>query len=465
MKKKLLWTMVLLSCLSNLKCNQIEKPDHPKGQSRSIDFESIIETAKEKVFPALVCVKVVFEEYERGERKQREALGSGVIISPDGYAVTNNHVVEKATRIKCILYDRRMLSAKLIGRDKDTDLALIKIEPAKPEEVFSWAEFNNSSLSLTGKLKAGDFVMALGAPWGFERSVSLGIVGNAERFIDDYSEYSLWIQTDASINPGNSGGPLINTDGKIVGINTLGSFFGGDMAFSVPGHTAQRVVEHLKKDGEIKRAWTGLQIQPLRDLRKETFLNRDTGVLVSSVDKDSPALKAGIQIGDLILKVNHLETNGVYDTNLPEIRWFLGDLPVNQPAEFEVERNGKISLVKITPREKGKVEGEEFDCKRWDLTVKEINEFADPDLYYYHKKGVYIRGVQYPGNAEKAGFRGHDIILEIDNRPLTGLEDIKKLYEEITKDEKREKKLMAKILRGGTPRLLILKYDVDYDKE
>lgn len=434
--------------------------DLPQPPSRSIDFESIIERAKSKVFPALVYVKPILEEFERGERKQIIVVGSGVIVTPDGYTITNNHVVEKATRIKCVLYDQRMISAKLIGRDKDTDLALIKLEQKTPDEKFPIAEYGDSD-----KLEGGNFVMALGAPWGFSRSISLGIVGNAQRFIDGYSEYSLWIQTDASINPGNSGGPLINTDGKIVGVNTLGMFFGGDMGFSIPSNTIKRVVEHLKQHGEIKRSWTGIRIQPLRDLKRETFLERDTGVLIASVDKDSPAEKSGIQVGDLILKVNNIPTNGVYDTDLPKIRWLLGDLPVNQPAEFQIQRGEQASTVSITPRDKGKIEGEDYDCKRWDMTVKEINEFADPDLFYYQKKGVYVQGIQYPGNASTAGLQRRDVILTVDKQTIAGLDDIKKVYDEIIKNDKREKKLLVEVLRGGKPRLIILKYDIDYDKE
>lgn len=431
------------------------------SQKRTIDFESIIEMAKSKVFPALVCVKVVYEQYERGERKQSQALGSGVIISPDGYIVTNNHVVEKATRIKCILYDRRLLPAELIGRDKDTDLALIKIEPVSKGDVveaFPYADFGES-----GKVKAGDFVMALGAPWGFDRSISLGIIGNPQRFIAGYSEYTLWIQTDASINPGNSGGPLINTVGKIVGINTLG---GGSLGFSIPVNTVKRVISHLRENKEIKRSWTGLRIQPLRDLDSETILDRDSGVLVASVDKDSPALFAGLMVGDIISSVNNTVTNGVYDTDLPEIRWFLGDLPVDQPAVFEIVRNNETITITITPREKGKVEGENFDCERWDMTVREINEFAEPELFYFQKKGVYVRGVQYPGNARNANISERDIIVSVDKQPITSLEDMKRIYEGIISDEKREKKqIIVEIMRSGKTRLLILKYDVDYDKE
>ncbi|MBI5779786.1 MAG: trypsin-like peptidase domain-containing protein [Planctomycetes bacterium] len=453
--KKAVLLIALVSCLFALQATPEDKP------SRSIDFESIIENTKEKVFPALIYVKPVLEEYERGERKQILVAGSGVLISPDGYAVTNNHVIEKATRIKCVLFDNRMLSAKLIGRDKSTDIALIKIEAEKENGIFPYVEFGNSD-----ELKEGHFVMALGAPWGLERSISLGIVGNARRFLGDTSsEYSLWIQTDASINPGNSGGPLVNTSGKIVGINTLGSFFGGDMAFSVPSNTVKRVVERLKKDGEIKRSWTGIRLQPLRDIDKETFFASDKGVLVASIDDNSPAQRAGLKPGDLILKINNKEINGLYDTDLPEIRWFLGDLPLNVENEFQIKRGAETLTVKITPREKGKVEGDDFDCKRWDMTVKEINEFADPDLFIFRKKGIYIQGVQYPGNASNAGFYTREIIVKVDKQEITFLDDMKKIYEKIMADDKREKKVLIETLRNGKTMFIPLKYHTDYDKE
>ena len=452
--------LCLLAVLSVASCS--DTVTVPEGKKpRSIDFEAIINNAKEKVFPALVFVKPILEEYERGEKKQIIVFGSGIIISPDGYMVTNNHVVEKATRIKCVLFDERLVGAKLIGRDKDTDLALLKLDQVTPEEKFPFAEFAEAN-----SLKDGNFVLALGAPWGFTRSISLGIAGNVRRFISDgRCEYSLWIQTDASINPGNSGGPLIDTEGRIVGINTLGSNFGGDMAFSIPSKTVQRVVGHLKEYGEVKRSWTGMRIQPLKDLESETFLDRNTGVLVSSVDDNSPAKKAGMKVGDIILSVNGSLTNGVYDIDLPEIRWFLGDLQVEKPSVFVVERDGKPMDLSIVPRDKGKVEGEDYDCERWDFTVKEINEFDTPSLFYYKKQGVYVQGTQYPGNGRNAGLREGDIIVSIDKTPISSLAEMKKVYNAILEDNAREKKMVIDLLRSGTPRIVVLKYDMNYDKE
>ncbi|MCD6384160.1 trypsin-like peptidase domain-containing protein, partial [Candidatus Sumerlaeota bacterium] len=170
---------------------------------KQINFEEVIETAKSKIFPALVFVKPIVEEYESGEKKKQRVFGSGVIISPDGYVVTNNHVVEKALEINCVLWNKKQVSANLIGRDKETDLALLKLD-VKPEDLpLPYAEFADSS-----QVDEGQFVMALGAPFGFTRSISLGIISNTNRYLgfESIYKYNVWLQTDAAINPGNSGG-------------------------------------------------------------------------------------------------------------------------------------------------------------------------------------------------------------------------------------------------------------------
>jgi len=379
------------------------------SQSKSIptlDFQKIIERAKTKVFPTLVYIKPIRSEYSEGERKKQQVFGSGVIISADGYVVTNYHVVEKAIEIKCVLHDKKLLSGNLVGKDKDTDLALLKLISKSSNPLkLPYAEFGDSA-----KLEEGHFVMALGAPFGFTRSISLGIVSNAKRFIGGFSQYSLWIQTDAAINPGNSGGPLVNIKGKIVGI-ILKIGWGDNVGFAIPSNTVSKVVEHIKKYKKVKWAWIGISLQPLKDLHKNIFFEGEQGVIVANADKDSPAKRAGLLAGDRILKVNGRELNGLFHTDLPAIRWFLGELPLAKPALFEIHRGQEVKTIAIIPREKGKVEGEDFDCKRWDMTVKEINEFENPHLFFYRKNGVYVQGVRYPGNDS------YNFPLDIDERP------------------------------------------------
>jgi len=304
--------------------------------------------------------------------------------------------------------------------------------------------------------------MAMGAPWGLSRSVSLGILSSTSRYLTGRSEYSLWLQTDASINPGNSGGPLIDTDGHVVGINTLGSVMGGDMGFAVPSNTVKRIVMGLKAYGEMRRSWTGLRLQPLNDFDRNTFFEGDRGVLVASVDEDSPASTAGFRAGDLLLSVGGKEVKGLFRENLPEINVSLGNLPLDQSVEVRIRRDGEEKAIGLIPRAKGRIEGEDFECKAWNMTVKAINEFANPALFFHVKKGVYVQGIRQPGNAAEAGLRRSDIILSIDGKPISTLEDMRKVYEAVVGDGSREKKVRLDVFRNGLRYQRVLDYSTKY---
>ena len=428
---------------------------------RPIDFEKVITNAKEKVFPALVFVKPISEQYEGGEKQRQQVFVSGVILSPDGYAVTNHHVVDKATSINCVLFDKDQVPATLIGQDKETDLALIKLKWEK-KEPLPFAEFADSSA-----LTEGQFVMALGAPFGFTRSISLGILSNTQRYIgfETIYKYNLWLQTDAAINPGNSGGPLVNTDGRIVGINTLGMMFGG-MGFSIPSNEVKKIVERLKKDGKVARAWTGMELQALNDFESNTFTRGVAdGVLIKGVEEDSPALRAGVKSGDVLLEFAGKQVHGQYVEQLPPIRWALSDLEPGKPAKMAVMRKGERMELELTPVVKGAVEGEDFDCRRWNMTVKDINKFSTPALYFYRKEGVFIRAVRFPGNAADAGLTRQDIILKIGADEVRTVADVKRAYEAVLADRKRDTKVLLTVLRGGLEQLVVLDYRKDYEKE
>ena len=207
-------------------------------------FQDTVKTASGKVFPALVYIKVVQSSMDSGRSSSLSSSGSGVLITPGGEVVTNNHVIDKAQSIRCLLNDGRAFDAELIGCDKDTDLALLKLKLPENAPPLPYAEFTASAV------QEGDFVMALGAPWGLNRSVSIGIISCASRYLAGHCLYSLWYQTDAAISPGNSGGPLINTDGRIVGINTLGMFAAGALAFTIPADTVKIMLERFRKYGK-----------------------------------------------------------------------------------------------------------------------------------------------------------------------------------------------------------------------
>jgi S1-C subfamily serine protease len=438
-----------------------EKPalDDKSGLAK-LDFREVIKTAKDKVFPAVVFIRVVKESFERGKKTSFEVGGSGVIISPTGELLTNWHVVDKAVQVRCLLSDGRAMDAKVVGTDKDTDLAVVQLNLPKGTTAVPYAALGDST-----QLKEGDFVMAMGAPWGLARSVSIGIVACTRRFLPDHSEYSLWLQTDASISPGNSGGPLVNTSGEVIGITALGVMQGGDMGFAIPAETIGHITSQIRDHGRVDWSWTGIQLQPIRDFNRNTYFEATEGVIVAGTDPESPARRAGLQPRDRIVRINDKAVNGITDENLPAIRRELGLLPKGKPAKFEIVRDGKPLTVEITPREKGKVEGEELDCPRWDFTAKTINQFDNPDLYFHRNKGVFVYGIKNPGNAEAAGLRTEDIILSIDGKEVTTLDEVKEIHKTALDNLKTKHRTVFSVLRDGLLRQIVLDFSRDYEKE
>lgn len=458
--------VILLSIVWLPGVSRAAPPDAPRGSggvlTRPGNFQEILERAKAKVFPALVFVKPIVEEYETGEKKKQQVFGSGVIISPDGLAITNNHVVEKAIKVNCVLYDKDQVSAQILGRDPDTDLALLKLEVSPEKIPMPCAEFADSD-----QVVEGDFVMALGSPFGFTRSISLGIVSNTQRYLGFKTEYqyNIWLQTDAAINPGNSGGPLVDIHGRIVGINTLLLFGAENVGFAIPSNIAKEIARKLKADGEVQRAWCGLRLQPLKDFFTNTFTDAEKGVLISHVEENAPAEVAGIRKGDILVAIGGTDANGTYAEDLPTIRRLIADLPVGRPVAFRLLRGDRETSVSVTPELKGKVEGKDFDCRRWNLTLKEINKYKVPNLYFYRKEGIYVQGVRYPGNADDAGVERGDIILSVDRKEVKSLKDMEALYKKLTADETREKKVLIQVLRNGYQKWVVLDYTKDYEKE
>lgn len=425
-----------------------------------LDFRRIVQDAKAKVFPAVVFIKSLRESHEAGEKISQEISGSGVLISPEGEVLTNWHVVEKTTSLRCLLYDGRAVDAEVIGTDKSTDLALIKLKLKPGDESVPFAVFGDSTI-----LKEGDFVMAMGAPWGLNRSVSIGIISCTKRYLPKISEYSLWLQTDAAINPGNSGGPLVNTQGQIIGINTRGMNFGDGMGFAVPGEIVEFLVGELREYGEVAWSWTGIQLQPLRDFERDTYFDATNGVIVAETDPQSPARRAGLKPRDRIVSVNGQPTNALTAEDLPSVRRMLGLLTKHEPARFEIRRGDEKLIIEITPREKGKIEGKELDCPRWDFTVKEINQFDNEALYFYRKEGVFVYGLKYPGNASSSGIRDNDILLKIDGQDVTTLDDVKRIHKAAIDNVQNQHRIMFMMLRGGLMRQVVLDFSRDYEKD
>jgi len=424
------------------------------------DFRQVVRSAKDKVFPAVVYIKVLQETHESGKRASQEVAGSGVIISPKGEVLTNWHVVDRAVEVRCLLYDGRAMKAKVVGSDKDTDLALVQLDVAAGSPAVPYAMLGDSDV-----LKEGDFVMAMGAPWGLSRSVSIGILSCTRRYLPENSQYSLWLQTDAAISPGNSGGPLVNTAGEVVGINTLGILFGGDMGFAVPAATIRHIVSQIREFGKANWSWTGLQLQPLKDFNKNIYFDAAEGVIVAETDPESPARRAGIQARDRLLRIGGKAVTATTDEDMPAIRLGIALLPKHKPVTIDLVRGGQAVTVALEPREKGKVEGDQLDCPRWDLTVREINQFDNPELFFYRNKGVFVYGVKEPGNAGRAGLRPQDILVKIDGREVTTLDEVKAIHKASLENINLRHKIMLSVLRNGLARQIVLDYLRDFEKE
>ena len=426
--------------------------------SRTPDFRAVVSEAKAAVAPSVVFIRVIYNDTESGRNRQGVASGSGVVVSKDGEVLTNHHVIDKTSEIRCQLADGRSFSAKVVGKDKDLDIALLKLDMPEGTEVPVAAISPRP-------LKVGEVVLAMGAPWGLARSVSMGIVSCNDRFLEDCGDYTLWYQTDAAISPGNSGGPLVDTEGFVVGLNARGNMMGAQ-GFTIPSATILEILPDLRKYGEAHWAWFGFKLQPLEDFKRNIRFDATEGALVADVEQGSPAEKAGLQSNDLLVSVDGEKVTARFWEDIPAIERRLGRKEFEKPCALSILRGGKPVELAVAPTEKGKVEGEEFACERWGLTAKEINRFYNPDLTFFAPEGgVYVSGLAWDGNAETCGFREKDIVLSIGGKPVKTVADVKALYEESVAKLAERTRLPIAISRNGRRTTLVLDYAEDTEKE
>ena len=388
-----------------------------------------------------------------GQDKKAQSLGSGFIISGDGYVLTNNHVIEGADKIIVRLTDRRELIAKLIGTDERSDLALLKIEATELPIV---------KLGNSDKLKPGEWVLAIGSPFGFDYSVTAGIVSAKGRSLPR-ENYVPFIQTDVAINPGNSGGPLFNLAGEVVGINSqIYSRTGGYMgvSFAIPIDTAMNVVEQLKTDGKVTRGWLGVLIQDVtRDLAESFNMAKPHGALVARVLPDSPAQDAGFEVGDIVVTFNGKNVN--HSSDLPPI---VGITPIEKDVPVEIIRKGKAQIIsvkigelpkeddiKVSSRSNGSVGSDRLAVVVMDISDEQRERFElNGDV------GVIVKEVE-SGPAAEAGVRRGDVILMINNVDIENA----KHFGEIAKDLPADKSVPVLVHRRGSPIFLAMKVDAD----
>ena len=423
------------------------------------DFRQVVSEAKAAVAPSVVFIRVIYNDTESGRNRKGVASGSGVVISSDGEVLTNHHVIDKTSEIRCQLADGRSFPAKVLGKDKDLDIALLKLELPDGAEPPPVAKLSPR------RLEVGEVVLAMGAPWGLARSVSMGIVSCNDRFLEDCGDYTLWYQTDAAISPGNSGGPLVDTAGLVVGLNARGNMMGAQ-GFTIPSETILEILPDLRRHGEAHWAWFGFRIQPLEDFKRNIRFDAKEGALVADVEQGSPAEKAGIKSNDLLLSVDGEKVTARFWEDIPAIERRLGRKEFEKPCAFVVMRGGKRIDVSVAPTEKGRVEGEEFACERWGLTAKEINRFYNPDLIFFAPEGgVYVSGLAWDGNAENCGFREKDIVVAVGGRNVKSVAEVKAEYEKSLAGLPDRTRIPIVVMRNGRRTTLVLDYTEDTEKE
>jgi serine protease Do len=438
----------------------------PTPQDLSRTF---INVAK-KVKPAVVNIDVV-EKSKRssvqlpegfpqipglGAPRRQKGTGSGVIISPDGYILTNNHVAGDAEQINVKLSDGRELKAKVIGKDTETDLAVIKVDA----QNLTFARLGDSD-----KLEQGEWVIALGSPFGLQQTMTAGIVSATGRDLGvQAGQFTNFIQTDASINPGNSGGPLINMDGEVIGINTLifsqtGTSSG--IGFAIPANLANKVYAQLIKSGKVTRGYLGVSLRPISPaLAKNVGYNGTDGALVDDLAKDySPAGTAGIRSGDVIV-----EFDGKPVTSPKQLTEMVADTPVGKPTQLKYVRDGRaeVATVKLGERPSRTGDGDQVDKDdpeeapgKLGISISEINPSMVRELKLRIPSGVAVTRVQPDGPAAEAGVQPGDVIHRINRMPVTNRQD----YFRAMTSLKGEKEITLQVERGGQLTFLSLELD------
>lgn len=383
----------------------------------------------------------------RGQSQERASLGSGFIVSRDGYVLTNNHVIDGADQIFVRLNDRREFEAELIGSDPSSDLALLKVEAKGLPTV---------EIGKSESLKVGEWVVAIGSPFGFDYSVTAGIVSAKGRSLPN-ENYVPFIQTDVAINPGNSGGPLFNLDGKVVGINSQiytrsGGFMG--LSFAIPMDVAMEVVDQLKESGSVTRGWLGVAIQEVdKDLAESFGLKKAAGALVSQVVQNGPADDAGVKNGDIITEFEGKEV--ILSSDLPHL---VGRVRPGKMAKLKVIRHGKSKNLKVKigalPQDgnvlaNNRIQGQSQKANRLGIEVQELTASQQKQ---WDTSGVLIKSVSQ-GAGANAGLINGDVITMIYSEIIRDMGD----FERVVKQLPSGRLIPMRIVRRGAPMFISIR--------
>jgi serine protease Do len=379
-----------------------------------------------------------FEKFfkDMPQKQRKSALGSGFLISSDGYIVTNHHVIAKADKIEVTLHSGTVYKAEVIGKDKLSELALLKIE-AKGLPYVEWGD--------SDEMEVGDWVLAIGNPLGFDNTVTAGIISGLGRSVFPNTAYGQFLQTDAAINFGNSGGPLFNMDSEVIGINTAIVAGGQNIGFAIPSNLARNVINQLKKHGKVERGWFGVGIQDVSNELAESFgLPKGMkGVVLTSIGEDSPAKKAGLQKGDVIVKFNGKKLERVND-----LQQKVAETIPGTKVLVEIFRRGEFlkKSVKVGKRPTEEAAQLTPNKSKFGMRLVEITPNNKPYPEFKDDHGLLVYEVDQTGIAWEKGIRRGDVIVEANNKKLNSVEDF---FQIMTRAEKTSRPVYLLVNRNG----------------
>lgn len=406
------------------------------------NLQNVIANLSARLKPSVVHIEV---NARRGDVR-RKGLGSGLIISTDGQIVTNHHVIDQAEYIAVILDDGSKYEAQVLRRDSQTDLALIKIDAGR--------DLPAARLADSDKVSVGEWVLAIGNPYGFDRTVSFGIVSGKGRFIPGTdTEVALlndFIQTDALIDPGSSGGPLINLRGEVIGINSVG--IGRGQGFTIPANVVQEVLTRTEIEGRIERGWIGVYLQPFtREMAEYMEVPGKRGVMISDVQPNSPAQAAGFRSGDVILSFNGIPVEAEQEEEINRFAQMVTALRPGTTAAVTMLRDGRELQEQVAIGVQPPVDAREVDTG-FGLLLKEITYQLYLEYRLDDRDGALVSYVSRGSVADDAGVEVGDVLVGLDGRPIKNLEDVEKLLPELRK----KTRFMLTLRRGKVLRYALV---------